>query len=544
MTFDLFTPAMVSGELEPGAAASPMTLHVYQSECVAAIEAELAKPIEEVRGTLAVMATGTGKTVVFVKVMAQRKGRCLILAHRDELIQQAARKVESIAGVFPDIEKAAMRANHFGTRPVIASVQTLSQPGRLHRFDPGEFELIILDEAHHSTAPSWKKVTDYFASARLLGVTATSDRADGEALGQLFSSVAYEYDLHRAIREGYLSPIVMQRVIVAGLDWSKVRTTAGDLNQKDVEAIVAEEEILHGFAKPTIELAGTRKTIVFAPGVKSAHRLAEIIGRYTGDEHRACVVDGMTETDTRRAILKAFSEGKHQFLVNVGIATEGYDEPAVACIAMARPTKSRSLYAQMAGRGTRISPGKDNCLLIDFAGNAGRHDLVSAADILGGKISDRELAQAKKVIAKAKQPISMEQAIAEAKRVEAEQRRAMEEAMRRRRAGVKADVKYHTEGGDPYARRTAAPSTGPRGELATDKQRKYLRYLLGGFDPDPNLSKKAAGRLIGEHQTRKAHGLSSYAQMREGKALGVDVSKMTAAEAWRAIGSAKATRSA
>ena len=214
------------------------------------------------RATLLILATGLGKTVVFADVArrtVERGGRALILAHRGELLDQARAKLEAL-GLSVELEKAS---EHAGDAPVVvASVQTL-RGDRLASWPADAFRLIVIDEAHHSAAKSYRDIADHFEAARILGVTATPDRLDGKGLGDLFDSVAVRYELRDAIRDGWLSPLKAQRVHVAGLDLSKVRTVAGDLNQGDLDLACRVPEAISGIADPLLKLSGERQTLLF-----------------------------------------------------------------------------------------------------------------------------------------------------------------------------------------------------------------------------------------------------------------------------------------
>jgi len=398
-----------------------IALRPYQIDAVHGIREALLKHIS----TLLVMATGLGKTIVFahlVKVF-MLLGRVMVLAHREELIGQAYRKLKAITGVEPDTEMAEYRANTYGafrSKIIVSTIQTqvagMGGKGRMSKFNPDEFSLLIIDEAHHSSAASYRRVIDYYRqnpSLKVLGVTATPDRADERALGQIFESVAYEYDIINGIDDGWLVPISQRSVYVEGLDYSSIRTTAGDLNGADLARVLEFEEALHGIATPTVELTGDRRTLVFAASLAQAERLTEILNRHKPGSARW--VHGGTPKETRRALFPAYAAGEFQYLVNVGVTTEGFDEPGIEVVVMARPTESRSLYSQMVGRGTRTLPDliddlesaeerkaaiqasdKPTLEVIDFVGNAGRHKLITSADILGGRYDDAIVERAKR----------------------------------------------------------------------------------------------------------------------------------------------------
>lgn len=399
-----------------------MNLRPYQQDAVREIYAALSHPGSS---TLLVIPTGTGKTVVFSTVVGgcvQKGKRALVLAHREELIYQAVDKIQRVTGHRAAIEMAEWRADahqFFGSRApvVVSSIQTQAT-GRMERFNPSDFGLLVVDEAHHATAPSYRRVIDYYRqneALRVLGVTATPDRADEAALGQVFDTVAFEYGVSDAIDDGWLVPVRQQFVRVEGLDFSRVRTTAGDLNGSELAALMEYEHNLHAIADPTMKLAGDRPTLVFAASVAHADRLAEIFDRHRPGSAR--VVTGATPKDERAAMLREFKARRFQYLCNVGVATEGFDEPQIGVVVMARPTKSRALYAQMLGRGTRplegvvdgpataeerraaiAASGKPFMTVLDFVGNSGRHKLVHAADILGGKFSDDLVAKAERAM--------------------------------------------------------------------------------------------------------------------------------------------------
>lgn len=533
---------MFEGQPEDLATALPADeappLRQYQQDAVAAIREELA----DKRSTLAVLATGTGKTQIASELIRGWQGRCMFVAHREELIQQAARRIEQFTGSVPDIERGELRANRSGSKNVVASVQSISRANRLERFDPDEFSLIVVDEVHHATANSYRRVLDYFASAKVLGLTATPDRLDGEALGSVCDSVAYTYDILQATADGWLSPVRIKQIEVAGLDFSAVHTLAGDFNQGELDQIMASEEALHAVAKPTVDLAGDRKTIVFTTSVQNAKRLQEIIDRYAGDK-KAISVDGGTEPGERKRLLGAFSEGRHQFFVNVGIATEGYDEPKIACVSMGRPTKSRALYSQMLGRGTRGGrnfpiEGKGDCVVLDFVGNSGRHDIVCGADILGDNLSERELEQAKKWIENSDEALTIEEAMAKAreseerKRKEAEARALANQAERDKRRGIVAEVQYVARISDPFVafnvrRDYMAEKYGF--DHATENQVAGLQKWMGKNSADlpKNLSRHEASRMLQQFAARRARGATAtYGQIKvlakhnlDGKAL-------------------------
>jgi superfamily II DNA or RNA helicase len=486
--------------------------------------------------TLVVLPTGMGKTVLFGHVAANwDRGRVLIMAHRDELIRQAADKVGRIVGEECDIEMGDDYADRGSlyrrSHVVVTSVQTMCRPRRHERFKPEDFGLIVIDEAHHAVAESYRKVIDHFGTnqnLKILGVTATPDRTDEAALGKVFETVAYDYQINDGITEGWLTPIDQQYVFVEGLDFTNCRTTAGDLNGQDLERIMLEETTLHKVVDPAMQIAEDRKTLVFAASVAHADRMCEIANRHR--EGCAAFISGKTPIEERREILKQFSAGRYQFLFNCAIATEGFDEPSIGCVVIARPTKSRSLYAQMVGRGTRTLPGvvdkwpdadnrrqaiaesaKPSVLIVDFVGNSGRHKLITTADILGGNYDDevieRAEQQAKEKSRAGKTSDMLEEIVAAQK--------AMEEEARRKRRQLIAKAQYGTKAVDPFAVYDIAPKREPgwhKGKKPSEKMLAALRKFGVDDKQLEGLSFSQASQLIGESIKRREQGFCTFKQ--------------------------------
>jgi superfamily II DNA or RNA helicase len=479
---------------------------------------------KRVRSTLLVMATGTGKTTVFADVVAKTPGKAIVLAHRGELIDQAAERIRKQTGKRVSIEKAQDYANR-GADVVVASVQSL-QGERLARWGKDEFSLVVADEAHHYLAPSFRRVLDHFSGAKILGVTATPDRADEAALGDVFDEVAHVYDITDAIADGYLCRIRAFQVQADAIDLAEVKTIAGDLNQGELDAVMSTERALHAIAKPTLDLADGRRTIVFTTSVENAHRLAEVFCRYKPESARA--VDGTMGSEIRRRVLGDHRAGRFQVLCNVAVLTEGYDDPAVSCIAMGRPTKSRALYAQMAGRGTRIAPGKEDLLLLDFVGNSGRHALVSAADLLGGKYPEDVCQEARRKIADRPgydATKALEEAAAEL--AERERKKAAEAL---RRAKARARVGHTAQQIDPFKVMGVADPTTEFGSRFGDApaSEAQLRTLDRFGVPLPEgMTKRGASRLIGEAIRRREAGLCTFKQARRLQQFGYPTDRLS-----------------
>lgn len=327
--------------------------------------------------TLLVLPTGCGKTVVFAKITEEcvRSGkRVLILAHRGELLDQAADKLQKVTGLGAAVEKAEQSCLDSWYRVTVGSVQTLMREKRLAGFPNDYFDTIIIDEAHHAISDSYQKILNYFCSADVLGVTATPDRGDMKNLGQIFDSLAYEYTLPRAIKEGYLSPIKAVTIPLK-LDLTGVSTQAGDFKASDIDT--ALDPYLYQIAEEMNNYCRDRKTVVFLPLVKTSQKFRDILNECG---FRAAEVNG-NSTD-RAEILADFDSGKYNVLCNSMLLTEGWDCPSVDCVVVLRPTKVRSLYCQMVGRGTRLCEGKSELLLLDFLWNTERHELCRPAHLI------------------------------------------------------------------------------------------------------------------------------------------------------------------
>ena len=620
-----------------------MKLRDYQQKAVDSVLAAW----KDHRSCVVVLPTGCGKTVVFAEVIKQRltaDGSAMILAHREELIRQAADKVSSITGQDTQIEMGPMKVTPmFGKMPpvVVSTVQT-QITGRIKNFNPSEFTTLVIDEAHHATSSSYRQCIDHYfqnPGCRLLGVTATPDRADETALGNVFETVAFEYSVTDAIRDGWLVPVKQKLVKVGSLDFSGISTTAGDLNQGELAEVLEDEQNLHSVAVPTLEICGNRRAIIFAASVKQAERLAEILNRGTpsyppadrplcdskgamrgarntktggaanlaseiesagssngsapdgatidvptdssfgspranghesgasaptqGDtkaevtQDRAAWLCGKTDKGDRAQILKDFREGKIQFVVNVGVLTEGFDDAGVEVVVMARPTKSRALYAQMAGRATRpaaevagklgtldaearrkliAESSKPSCLIIDFVGNSGRHKLVTTADILGGKDLDEDAeiaAEVKRRCTGSAEGLDMLEEIEKVKE-EIKQRRFRDAQSRK---FITATAKFTTFSVDPFdvfdlAASVRHPKSGIDTYRLSFKQRALLRERIK-VNPD-SISPSEGKALIDEYFRRVTNKLATFAQTKLLRRHGIPV-PMSFDEASRTI---------
>jgi superfamily II DNA or RNA helicase len=381
-----------------------MQLRPYQIEAEAAIRREWDTGNKR---TLLVLPTGTGKTIVFCKLaenVVRDGGKVLILAHRGELLEQAADKLSRATGLGCSVEKAESSSLGEWYQVTVGSVQTLTRPKRLEAFKPDHFQAVIVDEAHHALADSYQRVLQHFAPANVLGVTATPNRGDMKELGTYFDSLAYEYSLPKAIKEEFLCPIKAMTIPIK-LDLSSVKQTAGDYNAADVGS--ALDPYLEQIADEMAEHCGDRKTVVFLPLIATSQKFAGMLA-----ERGMTVAEVNGKSQDRTEILQDFDAGRYQVLCNSMLLTEGWDCPSVDCIVCLRPTKIRSLYCQMIGRGTRIHPGKDHLLLLDFLWLSERHELCRPAHLLA---PDKDVAdKMTENIAVAGAPVDLEEAEAQA----------------------------------------------------------------------------------------------------------------------------------
>jgi superfamily II DNA or RNA helicase len=495
-----------------------MILRDYQTQCLQTIDEQLA----DHRSTLVEMATGLGKTVTFAFCARAWPGKVLVLAHRDELIRQAADKLQAITEepVAVEMGRERVEGSLFKTKVIVASIQTMARANRRERFDPDYFSLVIVDEGHHAAAVTYREVLEYFRSAKQLFVTATPKRADKLALGAVCDSVAYQYGIEPAIADGWLVPIKQTVVKVEGLDFSKARTVAEDFNQADLERILTEEKPLHQMVASAHQIVGNRQALWFCVSVVHARATAAVLARYASSNSVA-FLSGDTPREERRYAVDAYKAGKIQHLLNCALFLEGFDAPTTSAIVMGRPTKSLPLYMQVLGRGTRPLPGivdglanndarrqaiamsdKPNMTVIDFAGNAGRHKIIQAADVLSGRYDLPTRNYAKQTMADEEgRSVDLEEAMERAK---AELALLVEEDERRKE--IKAEVEYLTYDIDPFVRSYNGQQIGvPRqpAEPCSKKQAWKIHYLakeVGNnywtYEIAKTLSKRQASGII------------------------------------------------
>lgn len=458
--------------------------------------------------TLLVLPTGTGKTIVFASVAADqvRAGdRVLILAHRGELLEQAADKLQRSTGLVSAVEKAESTCLDSWFRVVVGSVQTLQRTARLERFPQDYFGTIIIDEAHHAITDGYRRILDYFSGAKVLGVTATPDRGDMRNLGEVFDSLAFEYKLTDAIKEGYLCKIMAQTIPLQ-LDITSVTMSGGDYAVGDLGT--ALDPYLEQIAAEMARRCKSRKTVVFLPLIKTSQKFRDLLNTYG---FRAAEVNG--QSDDRRQVLADFDAGKYNVLCNSMLLTEGWDCPSVDCVVVLRPTKVRSLYSQMVGRGTRLSPGKTDLLLLDFLWMTDKHELCRPADLV---CEDRTVArQMTEHLAETGCPEDIEEAAAQASEdVVAQREEALAkqlEEQRRKKAKLVDPLQYEMS---IQAEDLAGyvPAFGWEAGPPSEQQTAALEKL--GILPDAVESAGKAALLLDRLNKRRDDGLTTPKQIR------------------------------
>lgn len=512
-------PPAASGSEQHALRARP-----YQAGAIEAVEAQFGAGV---KSTLVVLPTGTGKTIVLALLLLRyklaregRRGRGLVVAHRTELIQQNAGKCRA-AGLTTSIEQGESRASR-SSDVVVASVQTL-QRARLLRFAPDEFDYIVIDEAHHSAAKGYQNILDHFPGALVLGLTASPMRLDGKPLGDTFQTVAYTYELRAAIRDQWLVPIRAHRVRITDVDMSEVKAQHGDLAKEQLGEVLRDVKALQGVVGPTMSLAGRRRSLVFAVDVAHAHALADLFNKHKPGS--AMALDGTMPDAKRKAVLQLFREGAFQYLVNCEVLTEGFDDPGIECVVLARPTMSVALLIQMIGRGTRllgltyaesVESGKSEVLVLDIVGNL-RHRLAGPADALAGMMLPPELqAEVDAELANGK-ATDIELVLAGAEeRVEEERRRKAELAL----------AYYRTKEVDPFVGEFLGGYDQANAEPATSEQLSRLTATppdgFGFSDPPPGLTRSHAQAIIDAAEERNRRGLASLPQIRVLRKVGID----------------------
>lgn len=414
-------------------------------------------------------------------------------------------------------------------------------------------EDIVVHNCHHCTATSYRNVIDHYRSnpkLRVLGVTATPDRTDEAALGQVFDCVLPPYGIVDAIQDGWLVPIRQGFRRIHDLDFTNVGTVAGDFNAGDLAAIMERERPLHEVCSATLDIAGERRTLVFASSVAHAEKMTEIFNRHR--EGCATIITGKTPDDEREKRLRGFKCAEIQYLVNVGVYTEGADLPGVEVVVIARPTKSRSLYAQMIGRGTRPydAPVDDYetpeerraCIansckpfmeIVDVVGVSGQHKLVYATDILGGNCQDESPALAANAIREKGQAVDVLEELAR-QRFEAHERQKAAEASRKLQ--LKAKVSYTTKWVDPFEVLDVSAEREHGWDVGKELSDAQAELLESFGVAEPRRMDRAKGSvLIDELIRRRRQGFCTFKQAKLLKRYGCDPAEFTFTDASAAI---------
>jgi ATP-dependent helicase IRC3 len=354
-------------------------LRPYQQEALDAINTFSDKGINR---QLVVLPTGAGKTVIFSHLPQTKSNSLpmLVLAHRAELLYQAKEKIGwSNPELDIQIEQADNVAGHCDV--VVASVPTLgrAESERILKYPRDYFKSIVIDEAHHAAAPTYRRILDYFNPSFLLGVTATPQRSDNTRLTDVFDEIVYYKTIQDLIEDGYLCSLVGYR-IKTDTDISGVATNEGDYVASQLEDVIDTPQRNAHIVAAYNNLVPESKAIVFCAGVKHANNLAS---SFTSAKIATEVILGDVDTDTRSNILTRFKNGQTKVIVNVGVLTEGFDEPTIETIILARPTRSTLLYTQIVGRGTRLYKGKPHCTILDFADTTKGRKPIGLPSLLG-----------------------------------------------------------------------------------------------------------------------------------------------------------------
>lgn len=483
-----------------------MELRPYQREAVAAVKQEWRDGHHK---TLLVLPTGTGKTICFAQVAKDCVAagqKVLILAHRDELLTQAQDKILTATGLGSAKEKAQESSKDSFFRIVVGSVQTMMRPDRLAQFAPDEFGAIIVDEAHHVLADSYLRVLNHFPDANVLGVTATPERQNIANLGEYFDSLAYEYSLPQAIHDGYLCKIKALTVPL-NIDVSGVKMSSGDYSAGQLGETL--DPYLEQIATEMEKYCKDRKTVVFLPLVATSQKFRDILKRHG---FRAAEVNG--DSTDRKEILEDFDAGKYDVLCNAMLLTEGWDCPSVDCIVVLRATKIHALYQQMVGRGTRLAPGKQDLLLLDFLWNTVRHDLCRPASLIckDPKVADKMTANLEDAAGK---PMDIEEAEATASKDIIEERESALArelaAMRNRQRKLVDPIQFAMS----IASNDLADYVPVFAWEMAPASKKQLEYLeKHGIYPDDIPNAGYAAKLVTRIKERMQMGLSTAKQIR------------------------------
>ena len=406
-------------------------LRDYQEGCLEAIENSLS---QNIRDQLIILPTGAGKTIIFSELIRRKKLKTLVIAHRLELLEQAEQKLKFVA---PDIDSGVFCGvrKELGKQVTIASIQSASSPKHREQFLKEDFELLIIDEAHHASARTYLELVDYLGFKQIdkvrnnkaskagivLGFTATAKRGDRKALKSVFDKIVYEMQLEELVERGFLTRPKGLHVTV-DIDLEKVQTVMGDYRKLSLRKVMTSSAAREIVAKTINKFASSRRGIVFSCDINHAELLQEDISQAG---FTCAVVHSGVCLARRKKALKDFTEGKLQFLINPMILTEGFDCPVADCMINAAPTLNRPLYIQKAGRVLRLHPEKQDALLIDF-GYAGEESPLKTAQTLGKYIDVQQVDDKLELMSDAEKKAYEQEQEELVKRLEEEQQKAEE----------------------------------------------------------------------------------------------------------------------
>lgn len=487
--------------------------------------------------TLCVMATGTGKTIVAGGFAHRAKHkhhrRVMFLAHYDMLLYQAQNAFHRY-GLSTSVEMADQDAqDYYGDKSdvVLGSIATLRGP-RLKSWNPREFGALITDECHHGRADSYVNIFKHFKGYWHLGLTATPDRGDGKNLGAIYESIAFDYNMRRAVRDGYLVP-VFEVKCYCDVDLKNVKTTGGDFNPGDLEERISPH--VEQLCDIAITEMGSRKTVVFTPDVGSA-QLASDCFNHKGRKSAWIAGAPRMSKEEQKEILSQYANGELDVICCNKKLTEGWDDPPTSCVVIMNPTQKRSLFAQMVGRGTRLDHGKEDCLIVNFAWQTTNGmELCTVIDLFDDTDTDDEIVKLAKKLANKPENNG---------RAASELFDEAEEEFRR-----KASQLHIKMSGKPttYSRLVCNP-LGVSGVLGvklkedwhfsgngpqiSEKQAEFLKRL--GVESPETLNRFGASRMIDTVLGRRKRGMASIKQVHLAINLGMDpdaARKMTFSEA-------------
>lgn len=461
--------------------------------------------------------TGTGKTRLGAEAAKVLRGHGWWVAHRHELLTQPLGVLRKITGEPIGLEKATARNS--GERIVVSSIQTIAKEERRRGLRAPDW--IIIDECHRAPGDSYQGMIASYPKAIVVGLTATAHRMDRKDLMVTFKNCLYRYTIPQAIADGCWAPLRWLPKVVAGVRLERlVDNASGDFSDADLEKIASQNQVSSAYAKGWFEFCEDRKTIMFTPGVVSGKKITDYLNAERPGVAR--FVCGDTPTGERSAIFAAYAQGDFKVLVNVGLVTEGYDDPATSCIVNCRPTKSWSLYVQIIGRGARIHPGKRDCLILDYTGAVGEHKLIGPVDVVAEEMDG--VSDAVKEIAKKRltedPDADVTATIEEARKDDAEIS-AMETAMRmaaRERFKVIPEFVDRDCGNPLDTLHIKDPAIlndhmDVRARPAAEKDLQFLKKV--GIPIPQFLTERQAAKLRSTFFMRKKIGLADYWQVRK-----------------------------